>query len=109
MTRPLKKQPIVGAGLILERNRGERIMISADPSASDADLIAALREGLVITVVDIFEYQHPNRKTTRPVAKVGIRASKHLSIAREEIINRQNPKKDAVDGNLHPEGDAQTA
>lgn len=109
MTRPFNKQPIVGAGLILARNRGERIMISADPAASDAELLAALREGLVITVVDIYEYQHPNRKTVRPVAEVGIRASKHLSIAREEIINRQNPKKETADGNLHTEVDTQTA
>ncbi len=109
MSRSYSKRPIIGAGLILTRHRGERIMISADPSATDAELLTALREGLVITVVDIYDYQHPNRKTIRPIAEVGIRASKHLSIAREEIINRQNPKKDAVDENLHTEVDTQTA
>lgn len=109
MTRPNRKHGMTGVGLILARNRGERIMISANPNATDAELLAALREGLTITVVDIYEYQHPNRKTVREVVDVGIRASNHLSIAREELITRQQAKKETVDGNLHTEGDTQTA
>lgn len=109
MIRPNKKHGMTGVGLILARNRGERIMISAKPGATDAELIAALREGLVITVVDIYEYQHPNRKTVREVVDVGIRASTHLSIAREELITRQQSRKETADGSLHIESDAQTA
>ncbi|WOF82162.1 hypothetical protein P5704_025575 (plasmid) [Pseudomonas sp. FeN3W] len=109
MTRTTDKNAS-GAGLVLSRYRGERIMIKANQKATDQEILDAIRnEGIVVTLVDMFDYRHPNHKTTRRVAKVGIRASNHLSIAREEIINRERAVKDSTDGNIQAEGDAQSA
>jgi hypothetical protein len=42
-----------GAGLVLTRKVGERIIIGASPDASDAEILDAIRSGLIISLVDV--------------------------------------------------------
>ncbi len=53
-----------GAGLVLTRKVGQRIILSANEGATDAELLSALRSGIIISVVDVNvgRSQHVARK-----------------------------------------------
>lgn len=85
-----------GAGLVLSRKAGERIFVTADPTASDEDILAAMRQGVMITLVEVTatgrrhfttdvagQQQEEQPKGT---ARIGLKCSKALTIMREEII-----------------------
>lgn len=88
-------------GLILFRNPGERIMITADPSASDEEILRALRgNGITLTIVESGEPQNPHAKKPIHATKIGILAEKCLSILREELINRKPSFADSFDEDI---------
>ena len=103
-----------GAGLVLTRKVGERIIISADPKASDAELLETIREGIVVTMVDVTQTRRapaPSRGNERDTngrpasaddksmhgaqrgfvagrgtGRIGFKAGRAISITREEIL-----------------------
>lgn len=88
-------------GLILFRNPGERIMITADPSASDEEILRALRgNGITLTIVENGSLQNTHEKKPIHATKIGILAEKSLSILREELINRKPSFVDSFDEDI---------
>lgn len=103
-----------GAGLVLTRKVGERIIIGADPKASDAELLAAIRSGMVVTLVDVAQARrssNPGRGNERDTqgrsastdeqsmhvaqrgfvagrgtGRIGFKVDRAISITREEIL-----------------------
>lgn len=103
-----------GAGLVLTRKVGERIIISADPQASDAELLETIREGIIVTMVDVAQTRRapaPSRGNERDAkarpasadeksmhgaqrgfvagrgtGRIGFKAGRAISITREEIL-----------------------
>lgn len=91
-----------GAGLVLSRRVGERIFVTADPKATDADVLAAMREGVMITVVEVtatgrrhFTTEVAGQQQEEPpkgTARIGLKCSKALTLMREEIIPGEVPE-----------------
>lgn len=99
-----------GAGLVLTRKVGERIIISADKTASDAEILETLREGIIVTMVEVTPRRTPvsargndGESKGRPVSpeeqsmhgaqrgvgrgsgRIGFKAGRAISITREEL------------------------
>lgn len=102
-----------GAGLVLTRKVGERIFIGADPAASDAEVIAAIRKGMVVTLVEVNQVRRaPSARGTdasgraastdeksmhsaqrnsvggRGTGRIGFKVDRAISITREEILSQ---------------------
>lgn len=104
-----------GAGLVLTRKVGERIIIGADPQASDEELLATIRGGIIVTMVDVSQARRapaPSRASEREAqgrhasddeksmhgaqrggfvagrgtGRIGFKAGRAISITREEIL-----------------------
>ncbi|MBI6882893.1 hypothetical protein [Pseudomonas putida] len=101
-----------GAGLVLTRKVGERIIIGADPKASDAEIVAAIRNGVVVTLVEVAQARRaPSRGNEREATgrapsadermmhaaqkpfvsgrgtgRIGFKGDRAISITREEIL-----------------------
>lgn len=107
MSSPVSKSPSApaGVGLLLSRFRGERIIINASKTATDEQIIAAVRgQGIVITLVDVFEKRFANKTATRLTANIGIKASSDLCIMREEIINTPRRSEEKANAGNVAEG-----
>lgn len=101
-----------GAGLVLTRKVGERIIISADKTASDAEILETLREGIIVTMVEVTPRRTPasargneGESKGRPASpeeqsmhgaqrgfgvgrgsgRIGFKAGRAISITREEL------------------------
>jgi sRNA-binding carbon storage regulator CsrA len=104
-----------GAGLVLTRKVGERIIIGADPKATDAEVLAAIRAGMVVCLVEVAQArrpipkgpdrQAPGRDATtdeksmhaaqsrtfiagKGTARIGFKVDRAISITREEILTQ---------------------
>jgi sRNA-binding carbon storage regulator CsrA len=75
-----------GSGLILTRRAGERIYVMAKDDASDAEIIAAVREGMIISLLHVSTGMERDPEMPRGTAKLRFQASEHLYIAREELL-----------------------
>lgn len=88
-----------GAGLVLCRKAGERIFVTANSNASDEEILAAMRQGVMITLVEVtggrryFDTNVPagqqsqsKDEPSKGAARIGLKCSKALTIMREEII-----------------------
>lgn len=101
-----------GAGLILSRKVGERIIVSADAKATPEQILEAIRAGIVISLVDVNASKGGNNRQDSRIseaqkqkngntsdtlgapkrsfmgsARIGLKASPFISIAREEILD----------------------
>lgn len=93
---------VAGAGLVLSRRVGERIFVTADPKASDEEILAAMRQGVMITVVEVTATgrRHfttdvavqPQEEPPKGTARIGLKCSKALTLMREEIIPGEVPE-----------------
>ncbi len=107
-----------GAGLVLTRKVGERIIIAANPSATDDEILSAIRSGIVISLVEVSQRKGPrefdNAGNRQPLggraaskdelgmhatqrkefvkghgsARIGFKAPLAISISREEILSQ---------------------
>ena len=98
-----------GAGLVLTRKVGERILIGANPKATDEEILAAIKGGMTISLVEVSLPRRPagqrmevngNRREPsharefhggKGSARIGLKAERAISISREEIV--QDDKK----------------
>lgn len=99
-----------GAGLMLNRKVGTKVIMMSKPDVSDEEILAAMREGIVLTVVGLEQGQnhkqngnsihrdehgqYDNQRNKRHfnrggVARIGIKAQDAIYIAREELLTRQ--------------------
>ena len=93
---------VAGAGLVLSRKVGERIFVTADPKATDEEILAAMREGVMITVVEVTATGRRHYTTDvagkqqddppKGTARIGLKCSKALTLMREEIIPGEVPE-----------------
>lgn len=108
-----KSNPVgEGAGLVLTRKVGERILIGADPQATDAEILNAIKSGMIVSLVEVSlprRAGHGNRSSEangnrrdangavinahgrdfhagKGSARIGLKASRAISITREEIM-----------------------
>lgn len=91
-----------GAGLVLARKAGERIFITADPKATDEAVLAAMRQGVMITLVDVTSTGRRHYTTEvagqqheefpKGTARIGLKCSLALNLMREEIILGETPE-----------------
>ena len=93
MSEALKQD---GVGLMLNRRVGSKVIMTADPEASDEEVLAAIKNGIVLTLVNVSRGTKPGAKfeerdgskdlKNAGGARLGIKASKCIFIAREEIL-----------------------
>jgi sRNA-binding carbon storage regulator CsrA len=106
-----------GAGLVLTRKVGERIIIGADPDATDEQILSAIRGGMVVSLVEVAQARRPISKgqdrqapgrdataeeksmhaaqaqartfiTGKGSARIGFKVDRAISITREEILQQ---------------------
>lgn len=104
-----------GAGLVLTRKVGERIIIGADPEATDEQILSAIRGGMVVSLVEVAQARRPigkgqdrqplGRDATdeersmhaaqartfiagKGTARIGFKVDRAISITREEILQQ---------------------
>ncbi|WP_408601227.1 hypothetical protein [Pseudomonas sp. PLMAX] len=92
---------VAGAGLVLSRRVGERIFVTANPKASDEEILAAAREGVMITLVEVtatgrrhFTTEvagQQQEEAPKGTARIGLKCSNALTLMREEIIPGEVP------------------
>lgn len=107
-----------GVGLMLNRRVGSKVIIKSNPDATDEEVLDAIKEGIVLTVVGVDKgaYQKPegnsiqtandaelnngqarHRQHNRSgIARIGIKAGSAIYIAREELLLRAKKVKETV-------------
>lgn len=107
-----------GVGLMLNRRVGSKVIIMGNPDATDEEVLEAIREGIVITVVGVDTGMHQKQKDNvvhlndgnqkdgqiqrrhsnrGGIARIGIKAGSALYIAREELLLRTKKLKEATE------------
>lgn len=107
-----------GVGLMLNRKVGSKVIIMSNPNATDEEVLGAIKQGIVLTVVGVDNNTHYKRADGNSlnedqsmygahsgqrshkrtgVARIGIKAENALYIAREELLLRSRKEKDDIE------------